>query len=73
MEKLLLKPEEAAMMLGISRAKIYAMFNETDIPKVTFGKVWRVPVKALERWLEAQGMPAEKLGDQENERGDKRK
>ncbi len=54
MEKLLLKPDEAAEMLGIGRSKIYELLANETIPSIRLGRSVRVPVDELRRWLREQ-------------------
>ena len=51
MEKLLLKPTEAADVLGIGRSKIYEMLRSGEVPSIRLGSVLRVPVDKLREWL----------------------
>lgn len=53
-EKLLLKPEEAGQRLSVGRSKIYALIASGAVPSVKVGHSVRVPVAALERWIEQQ-------------------
>ena len=48
---LLFRVEEAARMLGVSRATLYKLIDAEDLPTVRFGKSVRVPRKALEEWV----------------------
>jgi excisionase family DNA binding protein len=53
MEKLLLKPEEAAGMLGLGRAKVYAMVAAGELPSVKLGRrCVRIPIEHLRTWLQ---------------------
>ena len=52
--RFLLRPEEAADALGISRSRLYAMIAKGTIPSVKLGKSRRIPTAALRRWVEAQ-------------------
>ena len=52
MEKFLLKPTEAADMLGIGRTRIYEMLAEGELPSIRIGRSVRVPVAALNKWIE---------------------
>ncbi len=54
MERLLLRPTEAAELLGLGRAKTYQMLREGSLPKVVIGKTVRVPAAELRRWVEEQ-------------------
>jgi excisionase family DNA binding protein len=52
--RLLLTPDEAALALGISRAKLYPMLMRGEIPSIRFGGSRRVPIAALRRFIEKQ-------------------
>jgi excisionase family DNA binding protein len=54
MEKLLLKPTEAAEAIGLGRSKTYQLISSGAIPSVRIGKSVRVPVVALRSWIEKQ-------------------
>jgi excisionase family DNA binding protein len=51
MEKLLLRPNEAAEMIGVSRSKIYEMIASGAVPAVRLegGRLIRVPLAELQR------------------------
>jgi excisionase family DNA binding protein len=51
MERVLLKPAEAAEMLGLGRSKTYQMMKAGEIPCVRIGKSVRVPVAGLREWI----------------------
>ena len=51
MEKLLLKPLEAAQVLGIGRSLIYELIARKKIPSVRLGRCLRVPKESLQQWL----------------------
>lgn len=51
MEKLLLKPSEAAQVLGIGRSLTYELIARGEIPSVRLGRCIRVPTESLQRWL----------------------
>lgn len=53
-ERLVLRVEEAAALLSVSRAQAYALIARGEIPSVRVGKAVRVPRRALEAWLDAQ-------------------
>jgi excisionase family DNA binding protein len=55
---LLLRPEEAADVLRISRAKCYSLIAGGVIPVVRVGRSMRVPVSALKAWIDANATPA---------------
>ena len=48
-ERLLVRPAEAAAMLGVSRSKIYELINSGAVPSVRLedGRLVRVPLQAL--------------------------
>ena len=54
MEKLLLKPCEAAEALGVGRTLFYQLVKAGVIPSCRVGKSIRIPVAALKSWAEAQ-------------------
>lgn len=53
-ERLLLRPEEAAQRLGLSRATVYELLAAGRIESLTIGKSRRIEVPALERFIDAQ-------------------
>jgi excisionase family DNA binding protein len=54
MERMLLKPTEAAEVIGLGRSKTYELISKGLIPSVRIGKSVRVPVAALRNWVEQQ-------------------
>lgn len=52
MEKLLLTPEEAAEVVGISRTKLYELLAGGLIESVHIGRCRRVPVAAVAEYVE---------------------
>jgi len=51
-ERLLLKPEEAAEVLGIGRSKLYELLAAGEIESVRIGSSRRVPMKGLHAYVE---------------------
>jgi len=49
--KLLLKPEEAAHLLGVGRSKMYELMASGVVKSVKIGVLRRVPVAALEDYV----------------------
>ena len=47
----LLKAEEVAEVLGISRSKVYRMMRDKDIPTITIGKNVRISHEDLENYI----------------------
>ncbi len=60
--KLLLKPQEAAAALGVSRTKVYELIARGPtgggIPSIKCGASTRVPIDALREWIESRLEPA---------------
>ncbi len=52
MNKLLLKPEEAAEVLGIGRSKLYQLLADGSLDSVKLGGLRRVSVDALQEFVE---------------------
>lgn len=50
----LLRAEEAATLLGLSRSKTYQLIASRVIPVFRIGRSVRVPRTALLRWIEEQ-------------------
>ncbi len=53
-EPLLVRVEEAARMLSLSRSTIYEMMDAGDLPSVRHGTARRIPVAALRDWVVQQ-------------------
>lgn len=51
MDRLLLRPDEAAELLGVSRSKLYALLASGELPSLRLGHSVRVPLEALRRWV----------------------
>ena len=54
MDKVLLRPTEAAEVMGIGRSKVYQLIASGDLPAIRIGASVRVPVTALEAWIARQ-------------------
>jgi excisionase family DNA binding protein len=65
MEKLFVKPSEAADALGLGRSKTYQLIASGTLPSVRIGKSIRVPVEALRRWADSQVKTADAGGERE--------
>jgi prophage regulatory protein len=50
-EKLLLKPNEAADAIGVGRSKIYQLLAAGTIPSIRINSSLRVPVDGLKKWI----------------------
>jgi excisionase family DNA binding protein len=51
-QKLALRPAQVAVMLEISRSKTYELISRGEIPSIRIGSSVRVPVGALQAWVE---------------------
>jgi excisionase family DNA binding protein len=54
MDQLLIRPEEAAKAISVSRSTFYEMLARREIESVSIGRSRRIPVAALRRWVEEQ-------------------
>jgi excisionase family DNA binding protein len=58
LEPLLLRPIEAAKLLGLSRSTVYEMIAAGELPSVRLGHSIRVPLAALKDWIEERTVVA---------------
>ena len=49
--QLLLKVDEAADRIGVSRSMVYKLIATGELPRVKVGRSLRIPVGELDRWL----------------------
>jgi excisionase family DNA binding protein len=54
MDRLLLRPIEAAEAIGIGRSKVYELLASGELPAIHIGGSVRVPVDALREWISRQ-------------------
>jgi excisionase family DNA binding protein len=54
MDKLLLRPVEAAELIGIGRSKMYELLGTGELPSVRIGGSVRVPLDELRAWIARQ-------------------
>lgn len=59
MEKLLLRPAEAAEVLGIGRSKLYELISTGALPSIRVGHSRRIPIESLRRWIAEQAVDRE--------------
>ncbi len=52
--RLLLRIPEVMEILGLGRTKIYELIGSGELPVIRVGKAVRIPVTALEKWVEEQ-------------------
>lgn len=65
MEKLLLRPEEAARLLGIGRSTVYELIATKQLPSIRIGRAIRVRREDVLEWIErTRGMGCEEGGKQ---------
>jgi excisionase family DNA binding protein len=57
-EPLLLRPLEAARMLGIGRSKLFEMLARNELPVIRMGRCVRIPRRELVLWVD-QSLEAE--------------
>lgn len=53
-EPLLVRVEEAARLLSLSRSTIYLMMDSGELPSVKHGTARRIPLAALKAWIAKQ-------------------
>ena len=68
-DRSLMRVEEAAAMLAISRTRAYALVQSGVIPSVRLGGTLRVPVRQLREWVEQQVLEAGAKATQTDTRG----
>lgn len=51
MDKLLLKPAEVALALGIGRSLVYELIARREIPSLRCGRCVRVSSESLQKWI----------------------
>jgi len=60
-DRLLLRIDEVAALIGVSRTTAYALVNKGEIPSVRIGGLLRIPNDALRKLIEERaGMGATK-------------
>jgi excisionase family DNA binding protein len=52
LHKLLVPPDEAAVILSLGRTKVFELMATGHLPSVRIGSSRRIPVSALERFVE---------------------
>ncbi len=53
-EPILVRVEEAARILSLSRSTIYEMMDAGELPSVRRGTARRIPLAALRAWVDRQ-------------------
>lgn len=54
MERLFLKPREAAEVISVGRTLFYQLVKSREIRSCRVGKTIRIPVAALKAWADSQ-------------------
>jgi excisionase family DNA binding protein len=54
LDKLLLRPIEAAEAIGIGRSKVYELLASGELPSVRIGGSIRIPLDKLREWIDQQ-------------------
>jgi excisionase family DNA binding protein len=49
---LLLRPVEAARLLGIGRSKVFEMLARNELPVIRLGRCVRIPRQGIEDWVD---------------------
>jgi excisionase family DNA binding protein len=52
MDRLLLRPAEAAEAIGVGRNKLYELVASGELPSIRVGASVRIPVDALRAWID---------------------
>jgi len=51
LEPILVTPEEAARLLGISRSRVFELLATGELPSLTIGRSRRIPLDLLVAWV----------------------
>ena len=54
MDRLLLRPIEAAEVIGVGRSKVYELLATGELPSIRVGSSIRIPVESLRDWIAQQ-------------------
>lgn len=52
MKRLVVTPEEAALLMKEQKASVYNMLKNGEIPAYRSGTEWKIPLKSLEQYIE---------------------
>ncbi len=51
MDRILLRVNEAATLMGLSKSYVHRLILSGDLPYVRFGRAVRIPLDDLQRWI----------------------
>jgi excisionase family DNA binding protein len=60
----LLTVSEVAALVRVSKMTIYRMIQKGDLPAITVGKSYRVPLAAVRRLTQSRGLPRDTRDEQ---------
>jgi excisionase family DNA binding protein len=60
MEKLLLRINETAQLIGLGKSKTYDLIARGELPSIRIGKSVRVPAEKLREWVNSRLASIEK-------------
>lgn len=52
--KMLLSPEETCDAIGVKRSTLFKMLEAGEIPSIRIGRLRRIPVEELRRYIDKQ-------------------
>jgi len=61
----LLTVSEVAALVRVSKMTIYRMIQKGDLPAISVGKSYRVPLAAVRRLTQSRGLPRQTRHEQE--------
>jgi len=61
----LLTVSEVAALVRVSKMTIYRMIQKGDLPAISVGKSYRVPLTAVRRLTQSRGVPRDTRDEQE--------
>lgn len=50
-DRMLLRADEVAVVLGVGRSKAYELMASGELPVIRIGRLVRVPRHALDQWI----------------------
>jgi excisionase family DNA binding protein len=56
MDRLLLRPIEAAEAIGVGRSRIYELLASGELPSIRIGSSVRVPIDRLRAWIDRKAI-----------------